>query len=240
MPISRNQSASSSAPVSAEKRAPSSQITSSPRQRRQLFSRGAKAAAAGGAEGQHRLPGKIVGLHKGFHDSGGLSPPDGKRQNHDVILLHVRHRFRQRRAACFIRHLLIGPAFVVVVIQILGGIRRFRLNAEQLRVQIFRGRLGQGPGVPRGGKARHQYFGIRGRKGRFFFRHGQTRRQNQRRQHHKRQRSFHPVPSVFVMLFCPPRSIPAFPRRRPGCSGPLPPPGRGARTAPPDRPFPPA
>ena len=53
----------------------------------QQFAALAKARAGGGAEGDDRLIGKIVGFHKGVYRPGGDAPPDGIADENGVVLI---------------------------------------------------------------------------------------------------------------------------------------------------------
>ena len=90
-----------------------------------------------------------MGLHEGLNQPRRLSPPDGKRQHHRIILRHVFNRRGQSGAAGFIVHFLIGAAVRVIVVEVGIGVGNGRLNAEQVGVEV-RGRVfRQRPGIAR-------------------------------------------------------------------------------------------
>ena len=80
------------------------------------------AAAAGGGEGNHPLAGQGMALQEGVHDAGLHIPPDGKAQEHGVVLVHVFHRGGDGRTAGGVVHLDGAAALFVGPVQVGSGV----------------------------------------------------------------------------------------------------------------------
>ena len=107
------------------------------------------AAAARGGEGDHSLAGQGVALQEGVHDAGLHIPPDGKAQEHGVVLVHVFHRGGDGRTAGGVVHLDGAAALFVGPVQVGSGVG----DGGADLIQVAPHGLGDGFGSPGGGAA---------------------------------------------------------------------------------------
>ena len=95
---------------------------------------GAKAAAAGGAEGHDGLATEVIALQERADDLRSLPPPDGVAQENHIVLLHVVHAAGDSGTGAGVILLIIGTT-VRVVVQVGGGVGLLRRDLIEVGVQ---------------------------------------------------------------------------------------------------------
>ena len=83
------------------------------------------AAGAGGAEGNDGGVAKVTVLQKGIEYLGCLSPPDGIAQEHYIVVFRIFQGTGDGGPGGRVVLLLVCPAAVIAVIEILVGVRYF-------------------------------------------------------------------------------------------------------------------
>ena len=92
-----------------------------------------KSAAAVSVKGDDLLARKIIGIEKGVQDHRQISPPVGIADKHGIIFIKVLNAVLDRRTG-ILAFLLLGILYQRIVI---GGIRHFGFNAEDVRTGVF-------------------------------------------------------------------------------------------------------